>query len=305
MRSRVLGVALVLAQVAPQPALADDIAKADALFAEGRALMKTDLHAACAKFEESLKWNSQAIGTLLNVALCDEKLGRVASAVAKFTEARDRAREGALDEHLQAAEERLAALKGRVPFITIKLATEPLPGTRILIHDKVIALEALADLPIDPGEHPLVVSAPDHVPYQTTIKIAESERREVVVPALRKGTVTSSRKTIGKIVTISGGVALVGGIVIGGVIARGRYNDAFDMYCDDDDKECDPDGLSGTKSARTLGTVGTVVGAIGLVGVGVGLYLWLRAPDEGTSRGVSLLPQLDPSAPGVVAVGRF
>jgi hypothetical protein len=305
MRSRVLGVALVLAQVAPRPAVADDIAKADKLFDEARALMKTDLHAACEKFEESLKWNSQAIGTLLNVALCDEKLGRFASAVAKFSEARDRAREGAMDVHLQAAEERLAALKGRVPHVTIKLATEPLPGTRIVIDDKVFAPGEIADIPIDPGEHPLVVSAPDHVPYQITIKIAEGERREVVVPALRKGTVTSSRKTIGKIVTISGGVALVGGIVIGGVIARGRYTDAFDMYCDDDDKECDPEGLSDTRSARTLGTVGTVVGAIGLVGVGVGLYLWLRAPDEGKRTSVSLLPQLDPGAPGVVAVGRF
>ena len=302
MRSRWIGVALVLAVA--RPALADDIAKADKLFDEGRALMKTDLHAACEKFEESLKWNSQAIGTLLNVALCDEKLGRVASAVAKFTEARDRAREGAMDVHLQAAEERLAALAGRVPHVTIKLATEPLPGTRILIDDKVIALDAIADIPIDPGEHPLVVSAPDHVPYQTIVKIAEGERRDVTVPALRKGTVTSSRKTIGKIVTISGGVALASGVVIA-MVARNRYNNAFDRYCDDDDKECDPQGLSDTRSARTLGNVGTVIGAIGLVGAGVGLYLWLRAPAEGRSRGVSLLPQLDPGAPGVVAVGRF
>jgi hypothetical protein len=303
MSSRVLAAALVLASFGVRPALADDTAKADKLFDEGRALMASDLHAACEKFEESLKWNSQAIGTLLNVALCDEKLGRVASAVAKFTEARDRAREGGMDVHLQAAEERLAALTGRVPHVTIKLA-ESLPGTRIVIDDKVIALTAIADIAIDPGEHPLVVSAPDHVPYQTIVKIAEGERRDVPVPPLRKGTVTSSRKTIGRIVTISGGVALVGGIVIG-VVARGRYNDAFDAHCDAVTRECDDVGLSDTKSARTLGTVGTVVGALGLVGAGVGLYLWLRAPDEGHSGGVSLLPQLDPSAPGVVAVGRF
>src|SRR4051794_5128978 len=98
--------------VAQRPAHAEDnVAKADRLFDEGRALMASDLHAACDKFEESLKWNSQAIGTLMNVALCDAKLGKVASAYAKFTEARARAREGNMDVRLKAAEEQLTALE--------------------------------------------------------------------------------------------------------------------------------------------------------------------------------------------------
>jgi len=40
---------------------------------------------------------------LLNVALCDEKLGRFASASAKFAEARDRAKEQGMDVHRKAA----------------------------------------------------------------------------------------------------------------------------------------------------------------------------------------------------------
>src|SRR3954468_13496447 len=115
------GVALAALLVAMTPAARadDNVAKADKLFVEGRALMDSDLHAACEKFEESLKWNSQAIGTLLNVALCDEKLGRVASAAAKFAQARDMAREGNMTVHLEAAEERLKDLLPRVPYVTI------------------------------------------------------------------------------------------------------------------------------------------------------------------------------------------
>src|SRR5512143_4337650 len=86
------------------------IEKADRLFAEGKALLGSNLLQACEKFDESLRENPAAIGTLLNVALCDEKLGRVASAVAKFSEARDRAKEQGLAEHVRAAEEHIAKL---------------------------------------------------------------------------------------------------------------------------------------------------------------------------------------------------
>jgi hypothetical protein len=293
---------LLVAAALVRPARADDVEKADKLFAEGRALMDTDLHAACDKFEESLKWNSQALGTMLNVALCDERLGRVASAAAKYADVRDRAREDSMSVHREAAEARLKEVLPRVPHVTIRLA-QTLPGTRIVIDQQVIAPGQLGqELPIDPGDHVLVVSAPDHVAYQTTVRLAEAEHREVEVPALRTA---SSRRTIGKIVAITGGATLVTGVVIG-VVARGRYNDAFDKFCTSSSKECDPEGLSETRSARTLGWVGTTIGAVGIVGAGVGLYLWMRSPAEHrASAHVSLLPHLDPGAPGVAVMGRF
>lgn len=304
MRGLAIAVAVV---VAARSAHADDnIAKADKLFDEGRALMSSDLHAACEKFEESLKFNSQAIGTLMNVALCDEKLGRTASAVAKFSEARDRAKEGNMEVHLKAAEERLAALAPRVPHVKLVFAAPPLPDTRILIDDKVIAMADIADIAIDPGEHPLVVSAPNHLPFQTTVRVAEGEHRDVNVPALRSG--TGSRRTIGKIVTVSGGVLVASGIVLG-LVAKGRYDDQFDgadAPCDKETRLCNTvDGQTATERARTLGVVATVVGGVGLAAGAVGLYLWLRAPKEARTKQVAVLPHLAPGEAGVVAVGRF
>ena len=108
--SIVLAVFGALPRASADPTPDDNIQRADQLFSEARALLPTDLNKACEKFEESLKFNSQAIGTLLNVALCDEKLGRVATAIAKFTEARERAKEGGMTEHLKAAEQHITEL---------------------------------------------------------------------------------------------------------------------------------------------------------------------------------------------------
>ncbi len=298
----IVGVVLVIG--APSARADNDVAKADKLFDEGRALMKTDLHAACEKFEESLKWNSQAIGTLLNVALCDEKLGRTASAVAKFTEARDRARESRMDVHLKAAEERLAELTPRVPHVAIKFAAPALPGTQIVIDEQVISMTVIGDVPIDPGEHRLVVSAPDRLPFEAMVRIAEGEHRAVEIPVLETA-VHSSRRTTGKIIAISGGAALGAGIVIG-VFANRRYERQFDQgHCDRTTRHCDGPGQTETEKARTLGTVGTVIGGIGVVAAAVGVYLWVRSPAESRAGRISLLPQVDPSGAGVVAVGRF
>lgn len=300
MTSRLVAITIVLAAHVAQ-ADEDKVKRADALFAEGRALLKTDLHAGCAKLSESYALNPQAIGTLLNVALCDEKMGRIASAAAKYAEARDRAREQHAKDHLAAAEERLAAVKDRVPHVSVQLA-ESLPGTQVLIDGRVI--ESLSDIPVDPGERVLVVSAPDHVAFEHRVMIAEGEHRDVPVPALAKAvTVVSSRRTIGKLVAIGGGVTVATGVVIG-LVGRSRYNTAKDGHCDAD-LACDPEGLSATRSGRTLGTVGTVVGVVGVAGVGVGLYLWLRAPRATRETAVTLVPRLDPAAPGLAAVGRF
>jgi hypothetical protein len=312
---RALALALALIAGAARPGRADDsVAKADKLFDEGRALMATDLHAACQKFDESLKFNSQAIGTLLNVALCDEKLGRTASALAKFTEARDRAREAGMAAHLQAAEARIAVLTPKVPYVTLRFATPPAPDTRIVIDDQVIALTALDKIAIDPGTHPLVVSAPGHLAFQATISIADGETRVVAIPALEAAVSEQrSRRRIGAITAISGAGALGTGIVIG-LVARARYKDQFEpdatgiapcLTLPTGHIQCRTGAYGATKSARTLGTVGTVVGGVGVAAIAVGAYLWVRSPRAGREARISLVPQLDPGGAAVVAVGRF
>jgi type III secretion system FlhB-like substrate exporter len=294
------------------PAPDPKIEKADRLFAEGKALLGSNLLQACAKFDASLRENPAAIGTLLNVALCDEKLGRVASAVAMFSEARDRAKEQGLPEHVRAAEEHIAKLAPDVPHVAIKL-TEQLPETRILVDDTLIAPDAIGNVAVDPGERVIVVSAPARLPYRTTLVIATAEHRDVVIPALaRSVTVTSSRSRIGQITAIVGGAAFGTGVGIG-VYARHLHHEQFDSgHCTSDPVKgdrCDAEGQTQTERARTIGNVGTVIGVAGLVTAGVGAYLWFRSPrstpHDTSDKKLVVIPQVSADGLGVVAAGWF
>jgi hypothetical protein len=285
------------------------IEKADQLFTEARALMSSNLSEACKKFDQSLQYNPAAIGTLLNVALCDEKLGHVASAVVKFTEARDRAREQGLPEHLRAAEDHLAALEPQVPHLAIRL-TQQLPETKVLVDDHVVAPGALGDIAIDPGEHVIVVSAPDRLPHRASLVIAPAERKAITIPALaRSVTVTSSWRRIGQIATITGGAAF--GTSIGlAFYGLHLHNQQFPGHCTHlhgGIDACDSTGQSNNERARTYGNVATVVGGVGLAVAAAGAVVWYLAPRSFQSADTPPRVVLDVTGDhfGVVAIGQF
>lgn len=283
-----------------------NIEEADRLFAEGVALRDTNLAQSCEKFNQSLAKNPQAIGTLMNVALCDRKLGRIASAVERFSEARDRAKEGNLEEYEDEAQKNINELTPDLPKVTIRFA-EKLGGTRVLVNERVIPDDKIGgEIPVDPGELVIVVSAPGRVAYETKVIIAKRELKPIDVPVLKKAvTVTkSSRKTIGIITAASGGALVVTGVVLG-LVARSKYNDNFPP-CDGETKTCPPEVQPDVERARTIGQAGTVVGAVGIAAIGVGAYLWLSAPREREAeRNVTVVPTLTPESAGLTAVGRF
>jgi hypothetical protein len=304
---RVTAIALAICSAAT-PALADDRAKADQLFTEAVKLRATDLERACAKFAEALAYNRQAIGALLNVALCHEQHGRIASAVALFGEARDRAREQQMAPELKEAEGKLAALRPELSYLTLDFAEPPAPGTRIVLDGRVVPLDETTEVPVDPGDRVVVVTAPGRVAYQTTLSIAKRQRAHAAVPRLGKA-VVSSRRTIGLVAAGTGGAALIGGVVIG-LVANARYQDQFDTgHCMGVEgaprPRCDDVGQPAIESARTLGTVGTAVGVIGVVAIAAGAYLYLRAPRDAAAAKVSVVPHVSPASTGVAVLGRF
>jgi hypothetical protein len=316
-RRRTVGwlVALAAAAVsgAAQPADAEPrnekLDKADQLFAEAKALLPTNLNQACDKFEESLRYNPAAIGTLLNVALCDEKLGRVASAIAKFAEARNRAKEQNLPEHLRAADDHIATLLPEVPHLKIEL-TRPAPETKVLVDDRVVDAGELGDIALDPGARVVVVSAPDHLPFRTTVILAKTQHRTVVVPALAAAvTVSSSRRRFGLIGAIVGGTAF--GTSIGlALYGRHLHNQQFDDgHCaahGDAKPSCDPTGQARTDRAITYGNIATIVGSLGLAVGAAGVALWLLSPPVArVEPPVAFVPAVTGDEVGVVAVGRF
>jgi type IV secretory pathway VirB2 component (pilin) len=167
---------------------------------------------------------------------------------------------------------------------------------KVLVDDQVISDKELAsEVPVDPGSRTILVTAPGRLPYTKTVQLAKSQHLAVDVPQLaRSVTVKSSRRTIGKIVSISGVAAVGIGIALG-TYASHQWHLAVHSTTTDpvtgqpipnckpagDNYICDPQTHTKTETDFTLGKVGTAVGIVGLVAVGVGAYLWLRAPSEG------------------------
>lgn len=283
------------------------MAKADALFDEARKLVDAGKRdEACAKFDQSLKLNPNAIGSILNVARCREDAGRVASATRMFTEARDRAVEQHLDEYKRAADEHLASLASRVPYLHVEFTEDPTPETRLLI-DNTIAPITSADIPVDPGTRTLTVSQPGRVSYERKVTVVEHQRVSVRIPKLGRPIIVShTRRTLGKIFTATGGATALGAL---GFVwyAHNLWQDQFKTgHCENESAArpmCDDDGYTATHTARTYGNVGTGLGLASATLIGVGVYLWVTAPQNNAS--IALLPAVAPDLVGIAAVGRF
>ncbi len=138
---------------------------AEQLFRDGRTLMgqgKTD--EACEKFASS-QHLAPAIGTLLNLAICREKQGRSASAWSLFADAEaealragDKARGAIAHDH----ENKLAP---QLKKVVIEVPTPP-PGMVVKLDTVPLPLGALGtEIPLDPGDHELEVTAPGKRPW--------------------------------------------------------------------------------------------------------------------------------------------
>ena len=122
--------ALVVVLLATSSAVAqpsEAVQRADQLFQEGRKLLDAgNAAAACPKFEESQRLDP-GLGTLLNLADCYERTGRLASALSAFRSSEEQARRLGEKRRETAAADRARALEGRVPRVTITLAAGERP----------------------------------------------------------------------------------------------------------------------------------------------------------------------------------
>ncbi len=319
------------------PAYAGDPAVAEALFREGRSLMNAGkFAAACPKLAESHK-QDPATGTLLALAMCQEKLGKTASAWANFSEVATRARRDGRADREQAARERMQALEPRLSHVTINVdeSTARLPDLVVTQNGAAVGPGAWGvAVPLDPGQHVVEAKAPGKKPWNITITVAkESEKQTVQVPALEDAPVpddpiavaptsdpsptptdhgpvqepsgSSPLPTIGLVV---GGVGLVGlGIGAGfGIRAKGLNDDSNrDGLCNDQN-QCDPEG--GRKRDDAIRSAGISTGAFVaggvLTAVGVTLFAVGTAKKKKAAR-FEATPIVGRSGAAMLLRGRF
>jgi hypothetical protein len=165
-----------------------DAAAAEALFQEGRARLEAgDIAAACSMLAESLRLDA-ATGTLIALAACHEKEGKLASAWAGFTEAAGRAAQEGSDERHRLALGRAELLKPRLSTLTVRISREiaATPGLTIIRSNRTLgAGEWNVPLPVDGGNYTIEISAPGKIPRRLAIEVpTEGGLVAVDVPAL-------------------------------------------------------------------------------------------------------------------------
>jgi hypothetical protein len=254
------------------------------LFEEGRtALERGDHETACSKFAESQRLDPAA-GTLMNLATCEEHRGLHASAWQHWKEAIDQLAPG--DDRVTFAQKRADALKGRLPYLTIRVAAGTPAGTRVERDGIALGGASIGvPLPVDPGEHRIVVVAPGHARRTFTVSMTEAEKKAVevapgaVLPASEPPPVPAARAGSSPLGWVIGGVGVLGvgaGVVTGLMVAERQ------RIVDDEcvDRVCTERGVEAADEGRTLLIANAASWGVGIVGLGVGTYLLLSSGGE-------------------------
>lgn len=304
----------------------DVVAAAKEQFQLGReASDKRDFAKARDFFQKSYELHPTP-GALLNLAVCEEELGLIASAFVRFRQFTDLVPSS--DDRFAGAKRRMAALEPRVPMLRIELAAGAPAGTIVKRDAIAVAGKNLgADLPVDPGKHVVIVTAPGREERRYEVTLAEGQKEALKVepgaeapsqdtpPAATVTTPTptltattsappppsSGKRTAGFIV---GGLG-VAGLAVGGVTGALTFSKTSDVeaMCPNPDR-CTNEGVAIADSARTLGLVSTVSFIAGAALVGAGVFLVVTGKPSAEAE-TAFAPVMLPGGAGLWAQGRF
>jgi len=302
----------LLLTLASSPALGDespaDATRAQSLFEQGRTLMKDGRFAeACPKLADSQRLDP-ATGTLLNLAVCHEKVGLTATAWSEFHDALSQARREDRDERARFARQHIEALEPVLSWLTIVRAA----GTRVDVRlDGALLGEATlgAATPVDPGRHAVEADAPGKRPWKADVDVGPNGDKKVVeVPDLQDEgprvapmTWTShpGRRVAG-IVLGGVGVASLAVGALAGIQAASKWS-ARRNDCPGD--VCNAAGLDEDTTSRHLAAVSDLGLGLGVVALGAGTVFVLMS--KGTESRADVRADVGPGHAGLVLGGAF
>lgn len=276
---------------------------------------------ACARFRDSDKLDP-AVGTRFNLADCEERRGRLATAWSLFRGVLSELPSG--DDRRPIAEERAQQLAPRLPKVTLLRTAQTPPDMRVRIDGVELGEGSFGvPLPMDPGLHDLtLLRAGGAAPQTVSFVLKEGEHSEL--PLTVPSDVSESRA--GEPATahaddssgarrrwayIAAGVG-VGGVAFGtvtGIVTLNKKATA-DANCSSERETCNAAGVDANESGKTFAALSGIGFGVGVVGLAVGTYLWLTSsahPSAPSSTAAELAPELYVhSDSGFVSVaGRF
>jgi hypothetical protein len=301
-----LAVAAAAALLPPSPARADaaSVALAEQLYDDAKAAMAREEYAtACQKFAESHRLDPATGGTLLNLAVCHEKMGKPATAKAEFAQAAQLAQHFQRPDRVQVAKDHIERLQPLASSITLDVAegTATMAGLRVAIDGTAIGRAAWDNIPVDPGEHTVTAEAPGKIAYSRHLTIGEAQETPVVdVPILPDAPApaptasalsptmlvppASSDAELARAASAHRAVAfLLGGVGAAGIAVGAAFgleaihqNHLSEQRCGTPSSYCptDPNG----SQALAYADVSDVAFGVALVALGVGTYFLVTAP---------------------------
>ena len=183
---RVLGACvLAVTMTATGLAFGGDTSTAEHLFRQGLESMKhSQFKEACDAFAGSNEADPSP-GTEINLALCNEKQGKLATAWGWYRTAAGLADQRGQKERADLARAEAVKLEPKLHklIVTVKFPAEGLVVTR---NGQPVPNATLGtDVPIDPGDYAIEVSAKGKLPWRQTIKITAGPGADRIdVPAL-------------------------------------------------------------------------------------------------------------------------
>jgi tetratricopeptide (TPR) repeat protein len=324
---RVASSALLVVIALAGQATAQTPTPADEAFKSGRELMKAGRYNdACIAFEQSYALDP-ALGTLFNLAQCNEMIGKLQTAAMSYREilAKD-----TNPQRIKASADILDKLARRIPKLHVVVTPKPAGLTVTVTNLKCGSspCDATEDRPVDFGTYTVVAKAPGYADATGSIRVDAENRAYTVelklTPTSASSTTTttttsssgssvgasrddgpprSHRKAIGIGVLAVGGAAAVTGVVFGS-LARSKWNDAKAVCggttCSNEADLARANGLA--SDARSRGNASTVLVAAGGVAVAAGVVLWLTAPSE---HAIQVTPAASSDEASVTISGRF
>jgi len=287
MRNKLLAVALLVAA----PARADDpAALANSLFEEGRKLAneQNNWAAACPKFAESHRLKPGG-GVVLNLALCYKKIGRSASAYARYKEGLAIAVRDKNDARIKIANDGIAELEPVLSYLTVIVAKEhDQPQLQIELDGQAIPRVAWGSkFAVDPGKRVLSATAPGKKPFRAEIAVEDTaDQKSIEIPALAPAPIEPPAPKKDDVVRVDHPQKRLVGYIVGGLGIAGlgvgtylglRALDAKSRSDDECINGCTMAGADLSRDAVRYGNLSTVSFAIGVLGVGAGAYLVLTS----------------------------
>lgn len=259
-----------------------------------------------------------------HIATCEENLGQLVTALGGYELALSLSEEMP-PELVTEVEGAIAGLRARIPKLLIErgLGAE---AANIVLDEVALGTSQIGvEIPLDPGPHVVVATAPGYLKFSRTVTVAERESQRVVVelerepeplpPPPSKGEV--SPPGYGPLPYILGGVGLVG-LGAGAVLlpmSLDRVGQVQDICGGNDCRgltsSADWRRAQGLASdAQTFETIGWIAAGVGVAGLATGLVLFFIDPErsresEPTEAGVSFVPSAPGGEAGFSFFGRF